>query len=302
MRLFKWTGPAVMSGFFYGWVLVFSSAVMAGIHVTQKPELVLLNSYEKGQKVTGWLMSEKLDGVRAYWDGRKLISRSGRVFAAPGWFVKGFPPFELDGELWMGRGRFSETVSVVNRKSPHNGWQRLTYQVFEVPDQPGGLIKRLSVLKNYLKKKEAPFLKVIPQKAIQSQAEVKQRLTKVVAEGGEGLVLRDPKVLYHSGRSLSALKVKKKQDAECQVAGYTEGKGKYQGKVGALVCKLVAGQFQHLKKQSRRLIKIGSGLSDAERAAPPKIGAVVTFQYMGLTSSGLPRFPVFLRVREDYGY
>ena len=56
--------------------------VLACLAWGAKPELLLLETY-KDQNISGWLMSEKLDGVRAYWDGEKLISRGGKVFAAP---------------------------------------------------------------------------------------------------------------------------------------------------------------------------------------------------------------------------
>ena len=54
----------------------------------------------------GFLVSEKLDGVRAVWDGRVLRFRSGRVLTTPAWFVSGWPAEALDGELWIGRGAF----------------------------------------------------------------------------------------------------------------------------------------------------------------------------------------------------
>ena len=64
-----------------------------------KPKLLLLNTY-KDQNITSWVMSEKLDGIRAYWDGTNLISRGGKIIHAPPWFIKDYPAFELDGELW----------------------------------------------------------------------------------------------------------------------------------------------------------------------------------------------------------
>ena len=45
--------------------------------------------------------------------------------------------------------------------------------------------------------------------------------------------------------------------------------------------------------------KIGTGFSDAERRAPPKIGSVITYQFRGKTKNGIPRFASFLRVRLD---
>jgi len=288
----------VILGFFIS--IVFSSLSYAKLteeSAQNRPALLLLAEFSAQQSVKGWLMSEKLDGVRAYWNGRQLLSRNGHVFYAPKWFTKKLPPFELDGELWIDRGQFEEVVSVVRRKHPDDRWRRVTYQIFEVPNQSGFLLERLSILKKYLAQTPVPHLKVIEQTVIQNESEVQQNLQRVLEMGGEGLVLRKANSLYYTGRSKEAVKVKLKQDAECMVVGYTEGKGKYQGKTGALKCQLLAEQFPQLKAKESRLIKIGSGLSDQLRETPPLVGQTVTFQYMGLTRNGLPRFPVFLRLR-----
>ena len=266
-----------------------------------KPNLMLLKTYHANEDVTGWLMSEKLDGVRAYWDGKHLISRQGNIYHAPHWFIKDFPDFELDGELWLARGQFEEAVSIVKQQKPDSRWQNLTYNIFEVPNQSGGLLERLQVLETFLKDQPNTVIKIIKQTRIKANLDVEKELNRVLSLGGEGLVVRNPEIEYKTGRVTSALKVKQKQDAECIVRGYTKGLGKYTGQVGALKCELMTEQvnrlFPLLKSDSRTVIKIGSGLSDAQRAQPPKIGSVVTFQYMGLTKKGLPRFPVFLRER-----
>jgi len=282
--------------FFYS--LSFPVAAFQEVAVINKmnpPQLVLLRAYDGSQDIEGWLVSEKLDGIRAYWDGRALWSRSGNRLNAPVWFTENFPPFEVDGELWLKRNAFSKTVSIVQKKEAGDDWRQLTLQIFEVPNQPGGLLDRLHVLELYLERFPATYLRIIDQVKVLNRADVNARLKHIIASGGEGLVLRNPETPYYSGRSGNALKVKQKQDAECIVVGYTEGKGKYLGMTGAIKCELVG--FRKSPNNDGRLIKLGSGLSDALRKIPPVIGAKVTFQYMGLTSTGLPRFPVYLRVR-----
>jgi DNA ligase-1 len=62
---------------------------------------------------TGWYLSEKLDGVRAWWDSkeRALYARSGNRIWTPDFFTAGLPSdLDLDGELWAGRGQFSEVM------------------------------------------------------------------------------------------------------------------------------------------------------------------------------------------------
>jgi hypothetical protein len=64
----------------------------------RKPALLLANAY-KNHDPSGWWMSEKLDGVRAFWDGKRFISRLGNVFPAPDFYKRGMPKTPLDGEL-----------------------------------------------------------------------------------------------------------------------------------------------------------------------------------------------------------
>lgn len=247
----------------------------------QKPELLLLNKYTKENNVTNWYMSEKLDGVRAYWNGVDLISRSGKSFAVPYFFIKDFPNSELDGELWSKRGEFSKIASIVNKKTPHEGWSKLDFYVFEVPHHEGNLTTRLSSVN------ESKYIKVVKQKKIEHKKDLYKFLKTVESKGGEGIVVRNGTLSYYTGRTNDALKVKSYLDEECQVVSYKEGTGKYLNQLGSLLCKMNSG----------KIIKIGTGFSDEERRNPPKIGTLITFKYYGLTSKGNPRFPVFMRKR-----
>ncbi len=245
------------------------------------PNLLLLNIYTKDTNVTGWYMSEKLDGVRAYWDGKQLVSRQGVLLNPPAFFTKEFPTTELDGELWSKRGDFANVSSIVNTQESKDGWKNLTYKVFEVPHVTGGLLERLATLK------ESKYIQRIPQIKIKNRAHLEEFLKSVEAKGGEGVVVRDESLEYYTGRNNNALKVKSYIDEECEVVGYTQGEGKYKGMTGSLLC----------KTQQNKRIKIGTGLSDMQRENPPKIGSMITFKYYGLTSKGNPRFPVFMRER-----
>lgn len=253
----------------------------------ERPQLILLKSYHKGLNVENWLMSEKLDGVRAYWDGQALYSRSGRKFAVPKWFTKDFPSFKLDGELWTKRSDFEHIVSIVNRQKPHKGWQEITYEIFEVPDAPGNFPQRLKKIKSWQQRQASRYIHVIPQSICKDLSYLQSFLREVEQKGGEGVVVRNPDFPYHTGRSQTSLKVKSFQDAECQVTGYKKGRGKFTGMTGALYCQL----------QDQNIIAIGSGLSNKERANPPPIGSIITYKHNGYTSSGKPRFPVYLRIR-----
>jgi len=252
--------------------------------LAEKPNLLLLKTY-KDQNITGWVMSEKLDGIRAYWNGKHLISRGGKIIHAPQWFTKHYPPFEIDGELWTKRGDFENISSIVRDKIPSDEWKTIKHYIFEVPNAKGGLFDRLSKVEPYVGK----TIKRLNQIPIKNKKHLESFLKEIEKKGGEGLVIRDPNVPYINKRTSKALKVKTFQDAECKVLGYTKGKGKYKDVIGAIQCQLDNGiEF-----------KIGSGLSNKERAYPPKIETMITFKYQGFTKYGKPRFPVFLRVREN---
>lgn len=253
-----------------------------------KPELLLLEKYTSKADVSGWLMSEKLDGVRAYWDGKKLLSRSGKEFAVPSWFTKDFPSFAIDGELWSKRGDFERISSITSHNEPHDGWRDITYNIFEVPHQNGGLLERLEVLKQYLQTYANTTIRVIEQLTCKDEEHLKSFLNEVESQGGGGVVVRNPDAPYINQRTKEALKLKSFEDSECEVVGYNEGKGKYTGLLGSLTC-----------KKDDIVFNLGSGLSDKQRKNPPKLGTFITFKYQGLTKNGIPRFPVFLRVREE---
>ena len=280
-----------------------SSTVSADAAKKAKFELLKLSEY-KGQNVGGWLASEKLDGVRAYWDGRNLRSRNGKILAVPEGWSAHFPPFALDGELYTARGEFEKIQSTVMDKTPNvTAWSEIKFHVFDVPEASGGLLGRLSELEKFILKNPqvGQNLKIIKQVKVKDNAEFEAFAEAVIANGGEGAVVREPNVPYERKRSKNALKYKKFKDAECEVTAINAGTGKYAGLMGSVTCKSLgaAGSTQDKQIPHGVKFKVGSGFSDRNRANPPKIGSILTYKYQNLTAKGVPRFPVFLRVRED---
>ena len=255
----------------------------------EPPPLLLAKPYTDDIDVRDYWVSEKLDGVRAYWDGRRLLSRRGNVFQAPAWFTEGFPPHPLDGELWLGRGAFEATVSAVRKQRPVAAeWRQLSYQVFELPGAAGDFSQRLARLERIVAAVNSPYLKLIPQQRFENQAALQRKLDEVVAGGGEGLMLHRADSLYQTGRGDALLKLKTYEDAEATVIAHLPGKGRNLGRLGALLVEMPDG----------KQFKIGSGFSDQERDNPPPIGALVTYKYYGLSRRGIPRFASFLRIRQ----
>ena len=267
---------------------IMSMCVLYSCVFASKPELMLLEEW-KGQDVSGWLMSEKMDGVRAYWDGKKLLSRNGNEFAAPSWFTDGFPPFPVDGELWSKRGEFDAIVSTVKKKEPHDGWKNIAFYAFDVPLENGGLIQRLVKLEYYLKLNQADYLQIAKQIPCENEEHLKSFLFEIEKGGGEDVVVRNPDSKYVAKRDPNSLKVKNFQDAECEVIEHHKGEGKYKNSFGSLTCRTSEGIA----------FDIGAGFTENERKNPPHIGAMITYKYQEITKGGKPRFPVYLRTKEE---
>jgi DNA ligase-1 len=254
------------------------------------PPLLLAQTYSDRSDLTDYLVSEKLDGVRAYWDGTSLRFRSGRPIHAPAWFTAQFPAHALDGELWMGRQSFEQLSAVVRRQEPMDAeWKKISYQIYELPHGEGGFSERIATLQASVAQAGVPWLHVLAQTHVADKAALRMKLAQVVRDGGEGLMLHRADAVWQTGRSDVLLKLKPFQDAEAVIVAHEAGKGKYRGMLGAVVVMTSDG----------RRFRLGTGFSDALRLTPPAIGSTVTYRYRDLTSTGLPRFASFLRVRES---
>jgi DNA ligase-1 len=252
------------------------------------PPLLLAERWDNLQDLTGWWMSEKLDGVRAYWDGKNFISRLGNVYHAPDWFLKGLPPTPLDGELWSGRKMFQRTVSIVRRQDKNDLWKEVKFLVFDAPSMDAPFEERLGHCRKALQARP-PYAQAHDHEVCTSLDALRAELARIEALGGEGLMLRMPGSKYVQGRSTTLLKVKSFHDAEARVIGHVKGAGRHKGRLGALEVETTDGTR----------FSVGTGFSDAEREAPPPIGAVITFRYQELSTGGVPRFPSFVGVRTD---
>ncbi len=253
------------------------------------PMLTLAKTYQGETDLKHYWVSEKLDGVRAYWNGQQLISRQGNIYPAPAWFTQDFPTQALDGELWLGRQQFQSLLSIVRKKQAvDNEWRNVRYFVFDQPQLDKPFSQRLKSLQQLVTLSKTPYLQIVKQFRVKNKIELQQQLDRIISLGGEGLMLHRADAYYHAGRNKDLLKVKPYTDAEAKVIAYIAGKGKYTGMMGALLVEMSTGiQF-----------KIGTGFSDVERANPAKIGSLITYKYHGKTDKGIPKFASFLRIRK----
>jgi len=250
------------------------------------PGVMLAEEAPDGLDPAGYLVSEKLDGVRAVWDGTQLRHRSGHALVAPDWFTDGWPATPLDGELWLARGRFDRLSGIVRRHRPDDAaWRQVSYQVFDLPGEAGPFTERLARMNRVVARLQVPHVVALPQHRIANHEALTRWLDHVVRQGGEGLMLHLGQAPWRPGRQPTLLKLKMRHDAEAVVIGHQAGRGRLSGLVGALTVRDAQGH----------VFQLGSGLSDADRADPPPLGALVTYRYRGRTPQGLPRFATYLR-------
>ena len=140
-------GSIITTARYFLIALLLTLLIALPVSATETPDVMLANVYSRQEDVTQFWVSEKLDGVRARWDGKQFISRGSNVFVAPELFVRDFPGRPLDGELWMGRGRYEDVVSVVRQQIPHDGWKHIKFMVFDLPAHGGPFSERVASMR-----------------------------------------------------------------------------------------------------------------------------------------------------------
>jgi len=258
--------------------------------LADKPSSIMLaKKYHQGIDVKEYWVSEKLDGIRARWDGYKLISKNGYTLSTPEWFTHRFTNVVMEGELWIARNRYEDTSSVTSKAIADTGWSDVRLMLFDLPEHQGDFTQRYLEMLRLVKSINSPYLSVIEQFRVESHIELMKYLQSVVDAGGEGLMLHHQASKYLNGRSENLLKLKLFEDAEAIVIGYKPGKGKFKGLLGSIKVRNTQGKE----------FNIGSGFNLQQRQNPPALSSRITYKFNGLTKNGVPRFPVFLRVRDE---
>ena len=251
---------------------------------------MLASNYDGSQDIKGWFMSEKLDGIRCIWNGICLKSRNGNLFYPPDYFIEKFPKdLCLDGELFMSRNNFQDTVSIVKRQDKNDGWKNIKFLVFDVPNIKGNFKNRLQILEKRLKDCTSSYIEIHKHEICKDHDHLIIRMKEITSIKGEGIILRDPNSIYENRRTKTMLKVKEFHDAEAEVTAIHRGTGRISNLMGAIEC----------KNKDGIIFKIGTGFTDAQRANPPKIGSIVTYRYFELTKDNIPRFPSFMRTYNE---
>ena len=282
---------------------------------------------------TNWLLSEKYDGVRAIWNGVNFMSRGHKIYHAPKWFKQLMPPGRaLDGELHSGIGNFQQVTGITRHLEPNErDWAKITFQVFDIPEMD--LVKqpfthRLQVLQEVVEEtcrkwehmdvpefcpKKCP-LQYTEQIVVKNMEHAHQLYKEAILKGAEGVMLRPPDSIYEFKRSKHLLKWKPVLDAEGQVIGYNEGSNRLTGQLGTFKVMLINDKTKELEEDKvfnlsgrltddfRKKYKFNKGdiVSEPKKGGEyPLIGDIVTFTFMEYTNDGIPRQPIFQRIRKE---
>jgi DNA ligase-1 len=288
IKLITQTWMLLMKLFIIGLLILFSLITQSAPQ--PKPAIQLATTYKTVTDIDKYWLSEKLDGIRGYWDGTRLLTRQGNIINSPIWFTENWPEKAMDGELWVKRDYFQQTLSCIRKKvADEVCWQFIRFMMFDLPEHSGIFTERITAMQKLTNKIDSPYLSMIKQFKLTTVEQLHKTLNKIVKDNGEGLMLHQGSAYYHVGRTAHIMKLKKHNDAEAVVIAHIEGKGKYQGLLGAI----------QVKTNEGIIFKIGSGFSDRERHKPPAIGSLITFKYNGKTQAGIPRFARFFRVKEQ---
>lgn len=259
-----------------------------------KPNMHLYKPEQKRKRdISNWWVYDKIDGVRATLEGNKLVSRTGKAFSVPQAYIDElrdhYKDLPLDGELVHSTGKFNETVSIVRdqtKKVSMDYWKNIVYVVFDIVDTSIPFKGREEKLQEYGNTVNSTHL--TRNCIITNDETVNTALKEALSRNQEGLILRNPEAPYEYGRSHNLLKVKEFIDEEATVISTYEGEGKHTGRIGGIVCVRDSGEE----------FRCGSGFTDEQRENPPKVGDKVTIRYFELSKDGIPRFPIFVTVRD----
>lgn len=299
----------------------------------------LSKKLEIPQPPIGWYISEKYDGIRAIWDGEKFISRGSssgnpKVYTYVPDFIKELMPpgIALDGEMWIGRGKFGMVSGLSNLKPVEKGkgktkkdidkyWRgngdpelAVKYKVYDMPSSNKPFEERMKFLEQVIKDRQELWrlflddsaecpLQFTKQTKVESIEQLYDTYKQLTSEGAEGVMLRAPNSPYETKRSKYLLKYKIKEDSEAVVRDYILGTGRLKGLLGSLKCELIKGN-----KPSGIYFNIGTGFSDIQRTEYNDteseyyipLDSVVSFSYMELTEDSIPRHPVYRGLRQDF--
>ena len=275
-------------------------------------DVALAQKFER-KRMSDWVYIEpKLDGIRCLAvvkDGEvKLFTRAGKLItnfdATIGKELARLTSGCYDGEIMS--NDFTDLMRQVYRKEDKN-ISDVYFAIFDylTPEEwrkkgPTNTLKtRKKILSDTInfahKELNLKYLKQVRYEAelMPSEKVLKETHDRWVAQGYEGIMIKDTDAEYCFGRDWSVMKYKAFFDADCSIIGLKEGTGKHQGKLGSFLV-----DYKGVE------VNVGSGLNDELREAIWKdrdshIGRIIEVRYQEETPDGSLRFPTFVCFRND---
>ena len=172
-----------------------------------KPRIQQATIYKPVTDISQYWLSEKLDGMRGYWNGTHLLTRQGKPIHSPEWFTKNWPITTMDGELWIKRGYFQQTLSCIRKKHiDEDCWRSVHFMLFDLPKHTGTFTQRIVSMKRLTKKVNSPYLSMIKQFKVSTVEQLHKTLNEITKNNGEGLMLHYSNAQYHLGRTANIMK------------------------------------------------------------------------------------------------
>ena len=238
-------------------------------------------------KPQDYYVSEKYDGVRAYWDGSKLYTKNHKVIAVPPLITKNWPKSCLDGELWLGKNQLANTVSIVNKTTNSNvkQWQKIKFMVFDQPCSDKTFADRYNLLKQQFVNIKADNLFLIKQQEFSNIKEIDLFYNNLLKNKAEGIILHKKNSFLAKFDRHDLYKIKPFTEGSAVVLKVINGSKSFAEIMGSL---LVKDQKTGMK------FKIGIGFTKKERINPPPLNSVIIYKHQGYTKNKKPRLPVFV--------
>lgn len=240
-------------------------------------------------------MTEKYDGVRAYWDGKKLISKQGGDIPCPAEFVENLPKVPLDGELWIERNSFHRMNGVLH-SNDKGLWRDVKYVVFDLPGSPHPFETRMEELRKLSLPSNVQLVEPV---RCRDMTHLKEHMGSLLKLGAEGLMLSEPGSLYTPGRRGSLLKIKVGIQVLTAKAirgfrGASRRDPASRAHVSPVFCFSLCSWIPRANG-----VKCAIPCFLQVRENPPAVGSVVTVKHTGYYSTGTLKFPYFWRARTD---
>src|SRR5690625_4957902 len=207
-----------------GWRMAWVACIWCFVALARAgtpPALELVDTYHGGVDLSRYWVSEKFDGVRGYWDGHHLWTRGGERVRVPDWFTRHWPDVPMDGAVWAGYGKLARASAIVRSAGPEDpAWQEISYRVFALPAYGGDFDRRVPAIRRIVAVIDDPWVVAIRQFHVDDEAALPAALDRVLAKGGERLVLHSGGAPYRAWRSLGLVKLQTSQDAAARVMAY----------------------------------------------------------------------------------